>query len=290
VNSAPVVFLISFFALAVSWFGFVLSPQVQIGRAQQETNMVNVAELYPTARPGLARQGLQVYRACGCGDCHSQQVDQTRTVCDLVLTDAGTNSAAVIQALIKGGLGASDPGQYLTGLPKTVWQGLDPEQADTLHAALKAAGAKSSIVVIPAGPDIDRHWGKRRTVAADYLNDDPVLLGSLRVGPDLANVGTRLPDANWQLRHLYAPGSEKAGSLMPPYRFLFERRKIQWRPSPDALQLSGDLAPPPGYEIVPKPEATALVAYLLSLHSDAPLFEAPMTVAVSAPSTNAIAK
>jgi len=195
-----------------------------------------------------------------------------------------------MQALIRGGLGANNPGQYLTGLPKTVWQGVDPERADALHALLKTAGAKSSIVVVPVGPDLDRHWGRRRTVAADYLNDDPVMLGSLRVGPDLANVGTRLPDANWQLRHLYAPASEKPGSLMPPYRFLFELRKIQWRPSPDALQLPRELAPPAGYEIVPRPEATALVAYLLSLHSDAPLFEAPLTVPASAPSTNAPAK
>ena len=40
--------------------------------------------------------------------------------------------------------------------------------------------------------------------------------------------------------------------------------------------------PAPGYEVVPKFEAKALVAYLLSLNADAPLYEAPMTVA-SAP-------
>jgi cytochrome c oxidase cbb3-type subunit 2 len=59
-------------------------------------------------------------------------------------------------------------------------------------------------------------------------------------------------------------------------------RRIGWQPSPDALQLPGEFAPPPGFEIVPKPEARALVAYLSSLRTDAVLFEAPMT-APSAP-------
>jgi cytochrome c oxidase cbb3-type subunit 2 len=45
------------------------------------------------------------------------------------------------------------------------------------------------------------------SVAADYLYDFPVQLGSLRAGPDLANIGVRAPDANWQLQHLYAPKS-----------------------------------------------------------------------------------
>ncbi len=80
---------------------------------------------------------------------------------------------------------------------------------------------------------------------------------------------------------------------MPPYRFLFETRKIGAKPSPEALQFPTPVAPA-GYEIVPKPEATALVAYLLSLRADAPLFEAPMTPppgsappATNAPATNA---
>jgi len=34
----------------------------------------------------------------------------------------------------------------------------------------------------------------------------------------------------------------------------------------------------PGYEVVPKAEAKALVAYLSSLRTDAPLFSAPVTV------------
>ncbi len=44
-------------------------------------------------------------------------------------------------------------------------------------------------------------------------------------------------------------------------------------PAARALSLTGAFAPEPGYEIVPKPEAEALVEYLLSLKSIAPLPE-----------------
>ena len=109
--------------------------------------------------------------------------------------------------------------------------------------------------------------------------------GSQRVGPDLANVGARLPDANWHLRHLYAPRLEVKGSTMPSYRFLFEKRKIGHLPSPEALALPDALAPGAGYEIVPTPSAKALAVYLINLHADTPLFVAPMSVASIAPAT-----
>jgi cytochrome c oxidase cbb3-type subunit 2 len=158
-----------------------------------------------------------------------------------------------------------------------ILQVADMNAAGPALKALEAAGAKAEARVAPQGADIARGWGKRRTVAQDYLADYPVQLGSRRIGPDLANVGLRSQDADWHLRHLYAPQNEVQGSLMPPYRFLFETRKIGKEATPDALKLSGKLAPPPGYEIVPRPEATALVAYLQSLRADAPLFEAPLT-------------
>jgi cytochrome c oxidase cbb3-type subunit 2 len=72
---------------------------------------------------------------------------------------------------------------------------------------------------------------------------------------------------------------------MAPYRFLFEKRKQGRTPSPDALQLKGGAAPPAGYEIVPKPEALALAAYLTSLRADAPLFSVPMSAPAAPPAT-----
>jgi len=73
---------------------------------------------------------------------------------------------------------------------------------------------------------------------------------------------------------------------MPPYRFLFEKRPVGRHPSPDALKLTGALAPAAGFEIVPTEKALALAAYLQSLRSDAPLFEAPFS-APSAPPASA---
>jgi cytochrome c oxidase cbb3-type subunit 2 len=131
------------------------------------------------------------------------------------------------------------------------------------------------------GPDIARGWGKRRTVAHDFVYDSPVMLGSQRIGPDLANIGVRQTDANWHLRHLFAPAHEVKGSTMPPYRYLFERRRIQAKPSPEALSLPAAVRGGDEFEWVPRAEAHALVAYLLSLRANEPLFEAPMTVAAA---------
>ena len=44
-----------------------------------------------------------------------------------------------------------------------------------------------------AASDIDRKWGGRRSAPRDYLFARPVLLGRMRMGPDLANVGHRTP-------------------------------------------------------------------------------------------------
>ena len=300
-NYGPLVFLGAFFALASSWCGFVLAPQLQVGRLQQTNTIESVATTYPVARPGLAAQGLAVYRANGCAYCHSQQVGQTGTVVEVSLTDAGTNHAATVVALLGLAHSMTNPAapiqplpplttaaavvadtNLIAQLPKTFFRGTSPNVAAAAVKSLTAVGAKAQLQIVPAGPDITRGWGRRRTVAEDYLFDSPVLPGSQRVGPDLANVGRRLPDAKWHLAHLYAPQTMVKGSSMPPYRFLFERRPLKDAPSPDALTLSAEAAPPAGYEVVPTEAAKALAAYLVSLHSDAPLFVAPLTIAAGA--------
>lgn len=108
-NHGPLIFLGAFSALAFSWFGLIIEPQLQVGSAQP-TNSVSPGDLYPQARPGQAQQGLQVYRSLGCAACHSQQVGQTGAAFDLVLEKAGTNQAGVIQALtnLKVGLSAAE--------------------------------------------------------------------------------------------------------------------------------------------------------------------------------------
>jgi cbb3-type cytochrome oxidase cytochrome c subunit len=44
-----------------------------------------------------------------------------------------------------------------------------------------------------AASDIERKWGERRSAPRDYLFDRPVMLGKMRMGPDLANIGKRAP-------------------------------------------------------------------------------------------------
>lgn len=282
-NHGPLIFLAAFLALGGSWFGFVFAPQAQIGRLQQ-TNSVPGGVAYPVNRPGLAQEGREVYRANGCAVCHSQQVGQTATVYDVILTETGTNQAAILGALQKVVSGMSEAGaREMAGrLPATVLKGVSKDVAEKSANALINSGAKAQPAIVPVGPDIARGWGKRRTVAEDFLYDYPVQPGLQRIGPDLANVGVRLPDANWHLRHLYAPRSEVKDSIMPPHRFLFEARRIVRDRSVDALVLTKGFAPEPGWEIVPKPDAQALVAYLLSLRADTPLFAAPLTIAGAA--------
>ncbi len=127
------------------------------------------------------------------------------------------------------------------------------------------------------GADIDRGWGTRRTVARDYLFDNPVMLGTMRTGPDLANIGYRQRGEGgriWHHKHLYNPQITSPGSIMPSFSFLYETRKIAGQKSVDALDLPPDYAPPEGYEVVPKTEAKALVEYLLRLDRTYPLEEA----------------
>jgi cbb3-type cytochrome oxidase cytochrome c subunit len=258
-KNGALVFLAVFVALGLSWCGFVLAPTRQLGGAKQ-TTILNSTDLYPVGRPGDANLGLQVYRANGCAACHTEQVRQSGITCDVVLTSPGKNPAMV------------------SNLVSTLkLNGLAKEVADAVSDTISAAGGKAEIHIVATGPDIARGWGTRQSVAEDFLYDYPVQLGSLRAGPDLSNAGVRAPDTNWQLVHLYAPSSEVKDSTMPPFRYLFELRKIGGAPSPDALVFPKGFGPPAGYVVVPKPEAKELAAYLLSLRANVPLFSAPFT-------------
>lgn len=128
------------------------------------------------------------------------------------------------------------------------------------------------------GADIDRGWGPRQTVARDYITQDRVLLGTMRAGPDLANVGGRPLNADWHHQHLYNPQITSKGSTMPPFAFLYEVREIEGAPSTNALTFppNSEYAPEEGYEVVPTRRAKALVDYLLSLKINYSLPEAPI--------------
>jgi cytochrome c oxidase cbb3-type subunit 2 len=139
------------------------------------------------------------------------------------------------------------------------------------------------------GSDLARGWGIRRSVAQDYIFDQPVLLGTQRIGPDLANAGMRL-DGTAMLTRLWEPRILQADSVMPSYRYLFDVRKIGRAPSSNALVTPRQFAAPEGWEIIPRTPALALAAWMANSRQDKYLFEAPPpapAAGTNAPGTNA---
>lgn len=120
------------------------------------------------------------------------------------------------------------------------------------------------------GPDAARGWG-RASVASDYAFDAPHLLGTMRTGPDLLNIGARQPSQQWHLGHLYQPRAYVAGSNMPAYPFLFTLRPDDTAPASGEIVVQ--LPPggaPVGQRVVASAEVLDLVAYLQSLNRTFP--------------------
>lgn len=120
--------------------------------------------------------------------------------------------------------------------------------------------------------DMDRVWGSRPGIAADYATitrtdfwrNTATLMGTERTGPDLTNVGTRQSSLAWNLLHLYQPRAVVEKSIMPAYPWLFEIKNEVSNDEvevivPDAFRkdING--------KIVATKEALDLVAYLQSL-------------------------
>jgi cytochrome c oxidase cbb3-type subunit 2 len=97
------------------------------------------------------------------------------------------------------------------------------------------------------GADIKRSWGQRRTVSRDYIYDNPTMLGTMRTGPDLANIGVRNPSAAWHHTHLLNPRSANSWSIMPSFAFLYTREKVVGNRSDKALSLGREWTVKPGY-------------------------------------------
>jgi cytochrome c oxidase cbb3-type subunit 2 len=111
-------------------------------------------------------------------------------------------------------------------------------------------------------PDGERGWG-RPAIASDYVYDAPHQLGTMRTGPDLLNVGARLPSAGWHLTHLYQPRAIFDWSIMPSYPFLFDV-KPKAEAGDTVVTVPEAYAPREGV-VVAKQDALDLVAYLKSL-------------------------
>lgn len=120
--------------------------------------------------------------------------------------------------------------------------------------------------------DMDKVWGNRPGIAADYASitrtdfwrNTATLMGTERTGPDLTSIGTRQPSIAWNLLHLYQPRAVVEKSIMPAYPWLFEIKNKVGKNEvevvvPDAYRkgVNG--------KIIASREALNLVAYIQSL-------------------------
>ena len=202
----------------------------------------------------------------------------------VTLTSAGKTPAdvAALMLRLRPSLGTG------VSVPVVLARGMAKDDVDAISKKLTVAGAKTQVKMNLRGADMDRGWGKRRSVSLDYLYDKTVMTGSHRLGPDLSNIGERQHSRVWHLTHLYDPRrltSEESvagvDSLMPAYPYLFTKRP---RSAPHAVGHREALRSPGNdFELVPTPEAEALVAYLQSLESGAGLYEAPVPKTAPAP-------
>ena len=129
------------------------------------------------------------------------------------------------------------------------------------------------------GADIRRNWGTRRSVPRDYIFEKPHQLGTQRMGPDLASIGSRQQSTVWHALHLYDPQITSPESIMPRFQYLFTEMKEGQSLPPGAL--AGDAVKiPPVYQrngitqLMPTDRGKALIEYLKGLNKTFPLPEA----------------
>ena len=162
----------------------------------------------------------------------------------------------------------------IVGLPSIQLYQIDPEPGLSAPTTQQARGREVYVSLgcvychsqqprdASVGPDGARGWGRPST-PGDYVYDYPHQLGTMRTGPDLFNIGARQPSAQWHLVHVYNPRAVVDWSIMPSYPFLFEVK-----PEPEPGDLVVDVAAPFAPEsgvVVAKPDAVALVDYLVGL-------------------------
>ena len=149
------------------------------------------------------------------------------------------------------------------------------QQGRKVYQELGCINCHTQQVRYYGGRDIERGWGERATIGQDYVGQYPVLIGYIRHGQDLTNVGDRRPDAAWHHQHFYNSQITSPGSNMPSYAFLYQTREIKGESSARALDLPAEYAPKEGYEVIPTRDAEALVAYMTSLKINYDLELAP---------------
>ena len=158
------------------------------------------------------------------------------------------------------------------------WSGIE----ELVRLLKNKAGAQFKLQPVASDwPDMQNGVALRQSVSRDFLFDAHAMPGVMRIGPDLSNVGGRLMDDNAAYAHIYNPQSTGKSSHMPPYRYLFHRKKIakdEALPSTaiTVINNSEEQSVEPGYAVTPTAKAKALLAFLKSLRTDSALPEAPL--------------
>lgn len=146
------------------------------------------------------------------------------------------------------------------------------EQAIKGKAVYIANGCVSCHTQQVRNVDMDKIWGERPGIAADYAANKRIdtwrntaaLMGTERTGPDLTNIGIRQPSADWNLVHLYNPRIVVKESIMPAYPWMFTIKKNPAKADVIVSVPEEYLEGKQG-KVVADKEALYLVAYLQSL-------------------------
>ncbi len=120
--------------------------------------------------------------------------------------------------------------------------------------------------------DMDKMWGSRPSLAADYANmhrtdawrNTATLMGTERTGPDLTDIGNRQPSKDWNLVHLFNPRIVVKESIMPAYPWLFEMKKEPAK-SDVVVNVPASFLNGEEGKVVATKDALYLIAYLQSL-------------------------
>ncbi|CAN5759480.1 cbb3-type cytochrome c oxidase subunit II [soil metagenome] len=120
--------------------------------------------------------------------------------------------------------------------------------------------------------DMDKTWGVRPGIAADYADNHrsdfwrntATLMGTERTGPDLTNIGARQPSIDWHLVHLYNPRIVVKESIMPAYPWMFAIKKNPAK-SDVIVNVPKEYLEGAEGKMVASKEAVQLVAYLQAL-------------------------
>jgi cbb3-type cytochrome oxidase cytochrome c subunit len=281
-----------FATFAFSWLGLTAIPNAQIGHLDPEVNPQDENDMYPLPPSGMAVRGRHVYTSNGCMYCHSEWIRADYISADIERKWGERRSAPRDYIFAYPvALGKMRMGPDLSNVGK---RAPSDEAANAPQASASPAGAPAAAPAAVGSTSSPAPAANPPNKSSPPPPNQPAAPPQKAAAPppatsaDTATTpGGMLPySAAWHHQHLYAPRSVNRDSVMPGFKFLYEKRRVSGEPSADALKLSGRDTPPEGYEIVPTYDAKCLVAFLMSLDQSHPLTEVKASTAPAAPATS----